>query len=94
MSSSEISSVISKLGINFSSSVVSRSFFVAGLKVDRGKTERVYFKPLFRHTSGRLEKWRYSEGQLKSRKVSTKNVQGKVPMKVGKFADGIYYTAR
>ena len=91
VTSGDISTIIAKLGSNFSKSASSNENFGMTFHIPAGKTQRIYFQPRLRSTVGRIETWKQRESDLYPSLESTKNVSGKVVTKVGKFADGKYY---
>lgn len=82
-----------KAGASFgwTKSASSNASFGAGFSVDAGKIGAVYFAPYYNYTRGTLTKKTYtSTGGLQS--VNTYyNQSAKSPVKVGSFADGLYY---
>ena len=91
VTSGDINTIIGKLGASFSKSASSNENFGMTFMVEKDEIKRVYFQPKLRSTVGKIERWKQSESELYPTLVSTKNVNGKVVTKVGKFADGKYY---
>lgn len=93
LTSSDIDSIIAKLGASYAKSVSTNENFGTTFAVAKNQVRRVYFKPKIRNTAGKIEKWKTDDTELHSKLLSTKDASGKVILKVGEFAEGVYYVA-
>lgn len=91
LTSSDIDSVVSKLGASYSKSISTNLNFGTTFAVSKNQVKRVYFKPKIRNTEGKIEKWKTDDTGLHSTLLSTKDASGKVAKNLGDFADGLYY---
>ncbi len=74
------------------STTTSKSQSISGT-VPAGMYGRICFRPRYNHMEGTLQHWITYETGF-SGIVSQEHIESDIPIKVGKFADGIYYLAK
>jgi hypothetical protein len=80
--------IVGELGASYSISASSNESFGCTMNIGAGKRARVMFAPMMRYTEGTYTLTRtYNNGES----ITTRDVSGYVPVKVGNFADGEYY---
>ncbi len=80
--------IVATLGVSYTKSAENSSSFGMTINIGAGKTARIMFVPMMRHTNGvRTVVTEYNNGTF----TDTYNVSGIVPQKVRAYADGLYY---
>ncbi|WP_312939913.1 hypothetical protein [Oscillibacter sp.] len=88
LSASYKDTIVATLGVSYTKSAENSSSFGMTINIGAGKTARIMFVPMMRHTNGVLTVvTEYNNGTF----TDTYNVSGFVPQKVGAYADGLYY---